>query len=124
MSLYSRFDVIVSPAENSNILILIKVVETCSEMCVFASQQNLAAQKTYNNLDMTMQEAVRRRTCFTEGVIKCYPDETLETVINRIVEAEVKVFLQGIQALLILQDFIQLMVFFIPGPSAGPGGQG
>ncbi|KAG9262308.1 5'-AMP-activated protein kinase subunit gamma-1-like isoform X1 [Astyanax mexicanus] len=50
---------------------------------------NLAAQKTYNNLSMTMQEAVRRRRCFVEGVIKCYPDETLETIINRIVEAEV-----------------------------------
>ncbi|XP_007233764.2 5'-AMP-activated protein kinase subunit gamma-1 isoform X2 [Astyanax mexicanus] len=50
---------------------------------------NLAAQKTYNNLSMTMQEAVRRRRCFVEGVIKCYPDENLETIINRIVEAEV-----------------------------------
>lgn len=51
--------------------------------------QNLAAQKMYNNLDVTMQEAIRRRTCFFEGVIKCYPDETLEVVIDRIVEAEV-----------------------------------
>ncbi|KAM9836242.1 5'-AMP-activated protein kinase subunit gamma-1 isoform 2-T3 [Aulostomus maculatus] len=50
---------------------------------------NLAAQKTYNNLDITMQEAVRRRTCYVEGVIKCYPDETLETIIDRIVKAEV-----------------------------------
>ncbi|XP_030635445.1 5'-AMP-activated protein kinase subunit gamma-2 isoform X1 [Chanos chanos] len=50
---------------------------------------NLAAQKTYNNLNMTMQEAVRRRSCFVEGVIKCYPDETLDTIIDRIVKAEV-----------------------------------
>lgn len=58
---------------------------------VFPLWQNLAAQKTYNNLDMTMQEAVRRRTCFVEGVMKCYPDETLETIIDRIVKAEVGV---------------------------------
>ncbi|XP_028836393.1 5'-AMP-activated protein kinase subunit gamma-1 isoform X2 [Denticeps clupeoides] len=50
---------------------------------------NLAAQKTYNNLNMTMQEAVRRRTCFVEGVIKCHPQETLEIVIERVVKAEV-----------------------------------
>ncbi|RXN29950.1 5 -AMP-activated kinase subunit gamma-1-like isoform X2 [Labeo rohita] len=50
---------------------------------------NLAAQKTYNNLSMSMQEAVRRRRCYVEGVIKCYPDETLETAIDRIVKAEV-----------------------------------
>lgn len=54
--------------------------------------QNLAAQKSYNNLDITMQEAVRRRTCYVEGVIKCYPDETLETIIERIVSAEVGIF--------------------------------
>lgn len=39
---------------------------------------------------MTMEEASRRRTCFVEGVIKCYPDETLDTVIDRIVKAEVE----------------------------------
>lgn len=55
-----------------------------------APPQNLAAQKTYNNLDMTMEEASRRRMCFVEGVIKCYPDETLDTVIDRIVKAEVE----------------------------------
>lgn len=36
-----------------------------------------------------MEEASRRRTCFVEGVIKCYPDETLDAVIERIVKAEV-----------------------------------
>lgn len=42
---------------------------------------------------MTMQEAVRRRTCHVEGVIKCYPHETLETILDRIVKAEVCVVL-------------------------------
>lgn len=73
---------------------------TCSEteatVLLFAPRQNLAAQKTYNNLDMTMQEAVRRRTCYVEGVIKCYPDETLETIIDRIVKAEVDIFFQRV----------------------------
>lgn len=58
--------------------------------------QNLAAQKTYNNLDMTMQEAARRRVCYVEGVIKCYPDETLETIIDRIVKAEVDMFFRRV----------------------------
>lgn len=67
--------------------------DTCSDtgVSVFAPRQNLAAQKTYNNLDMTMQEAIHRRRCFAEGVIKCYPDETLETIIDRIVKAEVDI---------------------------------
>ncbi|KAG7247783.1 hypothetical protein CRUP_000956, partial [Coryphaenoides rupestris] len=58
------------------------------ERRVSALPVNLAAQKTYNNLDMSMREAVRRRRCFVEGVIKCYADETLDTIIDRIVKAE------------------------------------
>uniref|UniRef100_A0A8C5F4N3 Protein kinase, AMP-activated, gamma 3a non-catalytic subunit n=1 Tax=Gadus morhua TaxID=8049 RepID=A0A8C5F4N3_GADMO len=50
---------------------------------------NLAAQKTYNNLHMSMGEAVRRRMCFVEGVITCYAHETLDAVVERIVQAEV-----------------------------------
>lgn len=42
-----------------------------------------------------MQEAIRSRTCYVEGVITCYPDETLEVIIERIVKAEVGVFLCG-----------------------------
>lgn len=44
---------------------------------------------------MTMQEAICRHTGFVEGVIKCYPDETLDTIIERIVNAEVRVFEKG-----------------------------
>lgn len=51
--------------------------------------QNLAAQKNYNNLNMTMQEAIASRACCVEGVLKCYPHETLETIIDRIAKAEV-----------------------------------
>lgn len=51
--------------------------------------QNLAAQKNYNNLNMTMREAIASRACCVEGVLKCYPHETLETIIDRIAKAEV-----------------------------------
>lgn len=51
--------------------------------------QNLAAQKNYNNLNMTMREAVASRACCVEGVLKCYRYETLETIIDRIAKAEV-----------------------------------
>ncbi|XP_041922881.1 5'-AMP-activated protein kinase subunit gamma-3b isoform X1 [Alosa sapidissima] len=50
---------------------------------------NLAAQKTYNNLNMTMRDAITSRSCCMEGVLKCYPYETLETIIDRIAKAEV-----------------------------------
>ncbi|XP_060784817.1 5'-AMP-activated protein kinase subunit gamma-3b isoform X2 [Neoarius graeffei] len=50
---------------------------------------NLAAQKNYNNLNMTMREAIEGRSCCIEGVLKCYPHETLETIIDRIAVAEV-----------------------------------
>ncbi|XP_039648578.1 5'-AMP-activated protein kinase subunit gamma-1 isoform X2 [Perca fluviatilis] len=86
VSLYSRFDVI-----------------------------NLAAQKMYNNLDMPMQEAVRRRSCFIEGVIKCYPDETLEIIIDRIVNAEVHRLVlvdraDVVKGIISLSDLLQAMV--------------
>lgn len=60
--------------------------------------QNLAAQRTYNHLDMTMEEAIRRRMGFVEGVIKCYPDETLDTIIERIVNAKVYTYERGHKA--------------------------
>ncbi|KAM3584899.1 uncharacterized protein V6R79_002042 [Siganus canaliculatus] len=93
VSLYSRFDVI-----------------------------NLAAQKTYNNLNMTMQEAVRRRTCYVEGVIKCYPDETLDTIINRIVKAEVHRLVlvdraDMVKGIISLSDLLQAMVLTPAGIS-------
>lgn len=36
-----------------------------------------------------MQEAIQTRACCVEGVLKCYPHETLEIIIDRIAEAEV-----------------------------------
>ena len=36
-----------------------------------------------------MREVIEMRACCVEGVLKCYPHETLETIIDRIAEAEV-----------------------------------
>ncbi|XP_019734072.1 5'-AMP-activated protein kinase subunit gamma-2 isoform X2 [Hippocampus comes] len=84
---------------------------------------NLAAQKTYNNLDVTMLEALDRRTCFMEGVIKCYPDETLETIIDRIVAAEVHRLVlvdraDMLKGIISLSDLLQAMVLTPAGIEA------
>ncbi|XP_076021557.1 5'-AMP-activated protein kinase subunit gamma-1 [Genypterus blacodes] len=84
---------------------------------------NLAAQKTYHNLDMSMQEAVSRRSCFVEGVMKCYPDETLETIIDRIVKAEVHRLVlvdraDVVKGIVSLSDLLQAMVLSPAGIDA------
>ncbi|XP_077573211.1 5'-AMP-activated protein kinase subunit gamma-1 isoform X1 [Stigmatopora nigra] len=76
---------------------------------------NLAAQKTYNDLDVTLLEALRKRSCSAEGVIKCYADETLETVIERIVAAEVHRLVlvdraDVVKGIVSLSDLLQAMV--------------
>ncbi|XP_021256156.1 5'-AMP-activated protein kinase subunit gamma-3 isoform X3 [Numida meleagris] len=50
---------------------------------------HLAAQKTYNNLDISVREALRQRTVCLEGVLTCYPHETMEDIIDRIAEEQV-----------------------------------
>lgn len=52
--------------------------------------QNLAAEKTYNNLDITVTQALQHRSQYFEGVVKCNKLETLETIVDRIVRAEVR----------------------------------
>lgn len=52
--------------------------------------QNLAAEKTYNNLDITVTQALQHRSQYFEGVVKCSKLETLETIVDRIVRAEVR----------------------------------
>ncbi|KAG7463983.1 hypothetical protein MATL_G00182420 [Megalops atlanticus] len=76
---------------------------------------NLAAQKNYNNLNMSMREALQRRVCCVEGVIKCYPHETLETVIDRIAEAEVHRLVlvdtdDVVRGIVSLSDLLQALV--------------
>uniref|UniRef100_A0A669CYF9 5'-AMP-activated protein kinase subunit gamma-1 n=1 Tax=Oreochromis niloticus TaxID=8128 RepID=A0A669CYF9_ORENI len=84
---------------------------------------NLAAQKTYNNLDMTMQEAVEKRICCVEGVIKCYPYETLEIILDRIVKAEVHRLVlvdraDVVKGIISLSDLLQAMVLTPAGIDA------
>uniref|UniRef100_H3D7P6 CBS domain-containing protein n=1 Tax=Tetraodon nigroviridis TaxID=99883 RepID=H3D7P6_TETNG len=62
-----------------------KVVDIYSKFDVI----NLAAEKTYNNLDVTVTQALQHRSQYFEGVMKCNKLETLETIVDRIVKAEV-----------------------------------
>lgn len=50
---------------------------------------NLAAEKTYNNLDVTVKQALQHRAEGFEGVHRCYLDETLHTIIDRLTDAGV-----------------------------------
>ncbi|XP_072301121.1 5'-AMP-activated protein kinase subunit gamma-3b isoform X1 [Eucyclogobius newberryi] len=76
---------------------------------------NLAAQKNYNNLNMTMREAVSSRTCYVEGVLKCYPYETLESVMDRIAKAEVHRLVlvdcdEMVRGIVSLSDILQALI--------------
>uniref|UniRef100_A0A7N8XLX1 Protein kinase, AMP-activated, gamma 3b non-catalytic subunit n=1 Tax=Mastacembelus armatus TaxID=205130 RepID=A0A7N8XLX1_9TELE len=84
---------------------------------------NLAAQKNYNNLNMTMQEAIASRACCVEGVLKCYPHETLETVIDRIAKAEVHRLVlvdsdDVVRGIVSLSDLLQALVLSPAGIDA------
>uniref|UniRef100_UPI003AAEF7B7 5'-AMP-activated protein kinase subunit gamma-3b isoform X1 n=1 Tax=Centroberyx gerrardi TaxID=166262 RepID=UPI003AAEF7B7 len=84
---------------------------------------NLAAQKNYNNLNMTMREAVSSRACCMEGVLKCYPHETLETIIDRIAEAEVHRLVlvdsdDVVRGIVSLSDLLQALVLTPAGIDA------
>ncbi|RWS25102.1 5'-AMP-activated protein kinase subunit gamma-2-like protein [Leptotrombidium deliense] len=50
---------------------------------------NLAAEKTYNNLDMPIKKALEHRDQYFEGVVKCTVNDTLHNVLEKIVRAEV-----------------------------------
>ncbi|XP_078572386.1 5'-AMP-activated protein kinase subunit gamma-1-like isoform X18 [Branchiostoma floridae x Branchiostoma japonicum] len=50
---------------------------------------NLAAEKTYNNLDITIRQALQHRSQGFEGVHRCLKTETLDTICDRVVKAEV-----------------------------------
>lgn len=76
---------------------------------------NLAAQKNYNNLNMTMREAISSRSCWMEGVLKCYPYETLETILDRIAKAEVHRLVlvdceDVVRGIVSLSDILQALV--------------
>lgn len=49
----------------------------------------MAAEKTYNDLDVSLRKANEHRNAWFEGVQKCILDETLYVIMERIVRAEV-----------------------------------
>uniref|UniRef100_G1SV35 5'-AMP-activated protein kinase subunit gamma-1 n=1 Tax=Oryctolagus cuniculus TaxID=9986 RepID=G1SV35_RABIT len=76
---------------------------------------NLAAEKTYNNLDVSVTKALQHRSHYFEGVLKCYLHETLETIINRLVEAEVHRLVvvdesNVVKGIVSLSDILQALV--------------
>ncbi|CAH8556714.1 unnamed protein product [Heterobilharzia americana] len=50
---------------------------------------NLAASRTYHNLDITVYEALNYRRGKFQGVATCQLDDTLEMIVNKIVDAGV-----------------------------------
>ncbi|XP_035994105.1 5'-AMP-activated protein kinase subunit gamma-1 isoform X1 [Fundulus heteroclitus] len=88
-----------------------KVVDIYSKFDVI----NLAAEKTYNNLDITVTQALKHRSQYFEGVVKCHKMETLETIVDRIVKAEVHRLVvvderSSIEGIISLSDILQALV--------------
>ncbi|XP_055058980.2 5'-AMP-activated protein kinase subunit gamma-1 isoform X1 [Misgurnus anguillicaudatus] len=88
-----------------------KVVDIYSKFDVI----NLAAEKTYNNLDITVTQALLHRSQYFEGVMKCHRNETLETIVDRIVKAEVHRLVvvdenSSIEGIISLSDILQALV--------------
>uniref|UniRef100_A0A3B4UCX4 Protein kinase AMP-activated non-catalytic subunit gamma 2 n=1 Tax=Seriola dumerili TaxID=41447 RepID=A0A3B4UCX4_SERDU len=97
-----------------------KVVDIYSKFDVI----NLAAEKTYNNLDVTVTQALRHRSQYFEGVMKCNKLETLETIVDRIVKAEVHRLVvvdeeSRIVGIVSLSDILQALVLTPAGGDEG-----
>uniref|UniRef100_A0A8C7ZN72 Protein kinase, AMP-activated, gamma 2 non-catalytic subunit b n=1 Tax=Oryzias sinensis TaxID=183150 RepID=A0A8C7ZN72_9TELE len=76
---------------------------------------NLAAEKTYNNLGITVTQALKHRSQYFEGVVKCHKMETMEAIVDRIVKAEVHRLVvvderSAIQGIVSLSDILQALV--------------
>ncbi|XP_049337983.1 5'-AMP-activated protein kinase subunit gamma-1 isoform X2 [Astyanax mexicanus] len=83
---------------------------------------NLAAEKTYNNLDVSVTQALQHRSQYFEGVMKCNRHETLETIVTRIVKAEVHRLVvvdsnSSIEGIVSLSDILQALVLTPAGGS-------
>ncbi|CAH2305259.1 5 -AMP-activated kinase subunit gamma-3 [Pelobates cultripes] len=84
---------------------------------------HLAAQKIYNNLDITVHDALKLRNLCFEGVLMCYPYETLEVVIDRIVKEQVHRLVlvdddQRPRGIVSLSDILQALVLTPAGIDA------
>uniref|UniRef100_A0A6I8NRV9 Protein kinase AMP-activated non-catalytic subunit gamma 2 n=1 Tax=Ornithorhynchus anatinus TaxID=9258 RepID=A0A6I8NRV9_ORNAN len=99
-----------------------KVVDIYSKFDVI----NLAAEKTYNNLDITVTQALQHRSQYFEGVVKCSKLETLETIVDRIVKAEVHRLVvvseaDSIVGIISLSDILQALVLTPAGAKQKEG---
>ncbi|XP_078408785.1 5'-AMP-activated protein kinase subunit gamma-1-like isoform X3 [Cetorhinus maximus] len=84
---------------------------------------NLAAQKAYNNLDVTVKESLQQRWHCFENVLKCYAHETLEVIIERLVKNEVHRLVlvnedDVVQGIISLSDMLQALVLSPAGVNA------
>uniref|UniRef100_A0A8C4GN34 Protein kinase, AMP-activated, gamma 2 non-catalytic subunit b n=1 Tax=Dicentrarchus labrax TaxID=13489 RepID=A0A8C4GN34_DICLA len=96
-----------------------KVVDIYSKFDVI----NLAAEKTYNNLDITVTQALKHRSQYFEGVMKCHKMETMGTIVDRIVKAEVHRLVvvderSSIEGIVSLSDILQALVLSPAGIDA------
>ncbi|XP_062906034.1 5'-AMP-activated protein kinase subunit gamma-1-like isoform X2 [Mobula hypostoma] len=85
---------------------------------------NLAAQKAYNNLDVSVKEVQEQRWHCFENVLKCYAHETLEVIIERLVKHEVHRLVlvdeeDMVHGIVSLSDMLQALVL----SPADPKGQ-
>uniref|UniRef100_A0A0K8S8H9 CBS domain-containing protein n=2 Tax=Lygus hesperus TaxID=30085 RepID=A0A0K8S8H9_LYGHE len=85
---------------------------------------NLAADKTYDKLDMTIKEANEHRNEWFEGVHKCSMDDTLYAIIEKIVRAEVHRLVvtddeDKVIGVLSLSDLLQYLVLRPCGEDVG-----
>lgn len=90
VDIYSKFDVIVSAASRQALRCSSFFGSVSPLASVPVCVKNLAAEKTYNNLDMSVTLALKHRSQYFEGVMKCHKMETMETIVDRIVKAEVR----------------------------------
>ncbi|XP_055967778.1 5'-AMP-activated protein kinase subunit gamma-3 [Sorex fumeus] len=84
---------------------------------------HLAAQQTYNDLDMSVGEALRQRTLCLEGVLSCRPHESLGDVIDRIAREQVHRLVlvdenQHLLGVVSLSDILQALVLSPAGIDA------
>eukprot|EP00062_Callorhinchus_milii_P027419 gi/632990695/ref/XP_007884286.1/ PREDICTED: 5'-AMP-activated protein kinase subunit gamma-1-like [Callorhinchus milii] len=84
---------------------------------------NLAAQKAYNNLDISVKEALEHRWHCFENVLKCQEHETLEVIIDRLVKHEVHRLVlvddeDLVQGIISLSDILQALVLSPAGIDA------
>ncbi|VDP13651.1 unnamed protein product [Onchocerca flexuosa] len=80
---------------------------------------NLAADKSYIDLDVTAQEALRHRVDWFEGVRCCSPNDSLVTIVEMIVRAEVHRLVivdhdKKVKGIISLSDILRFLVLEPP----------